>query len=269
MTVEFVVATLSDRRHHKTIGEIAADIFLTGYSGYTIVQIASAAAHAISVDHPNVILLHAGTNDMNQSPPSGGSYADAPQRLGSLIDQCIRGSSDAAILVAQIISAADAGTESRINTFNDAIPGVVAQRTNAGHHVMVVDMRSITTEYLADGLHPNDVGYQKMADLWFAAIKSADAKGWIKPPVGADPVQISKSQRPPNLQCSPGSNVQRQTCSGDPVWYNPASSGKIASGVGHGGDGKFYNNWVRQGQVASGIFLNGSNVRFVCLLAFF
>ena len=119
------------------------------------------------------------------------SYAGAPQLLGSLIEQCIRGSPDAAILVAQIINAANAGTESRINTFNDAVPGVVAQRANAGHHVMVVDMRSITTDHLADGLHPNDEGYQMMADLWLAAIKSADGKGWIKSPVGPDPVEVN------------------------------------------------------------------------------
>lgn len=193
---------------------------------------------------------------MNQDPPLL-PYGEAPQRLGSLIDQCIRGSPDAAILVAQIINSATVATESRIKTYNEAVPGVVAQRADAGHHVMVVDMSSVTTEYLADNLHPNDAGYQRMADLWFKAIEAADAKGWIKPPVGPDPVY------PNRAQCS---NLQRQNCLGAPIWHNPAASGMIASGVGHGGDAKFYNNWVRQGQVASGIGLNGTGVRFVCTL---
>ena len=193
---------------------------------------------------------------MNINPPVASEpYNTAPDRLGSLIDQCIKGSPNAAILVAQIINSGNAATESRIETFNNAIPGVVTQRADAGHHVMVVDMRSITTNYLKDDLHPNDAGYKKMADLWFAGLQAADAKGWIKPPVGPDPVRTSTST------CSSG---QKQKCLGDPIWYNPAGNGIIASGVGHGGDAKFVNQWTRQGPVASGISLNGTGVRFVC-----
>lgn len=188
------------------------------------------------------------------SPVASEAYNTAPDRLGSLIDQCIQGNSDAVILVAQIVSSGDPATETRIETFNNAIPGVVAQRANAGHHVMVVDMRSVTTAYLKDDLHPNDSGYKMMADLWFAGIQAVDAKGWIKPPLGLDPISGSTAA------CSSG---QKQKCLGNPVWYNPAASGIIASGVGHGGDGKFSVNWLPQGQVASGIGLNGTGVRFV------
>ena len=78
---------------------------------------------------------------------------------------------------------------------------------------------------------------------------------------------VNRAQGGQFAQCSTSSNPQRQSCRGNPIWYNPAKSGMIASGVGHRGDAKFYNNWVRQGQVATGIFLNGSNVRFVCILA--
>lgn len=192
---------------------------------------------------------------MNANPPTASEpYSSAPDRLGSLIDQCIQGNPDAVILVAQIINSRNAGTESRIETFNNAVPGVVAQRANAGHHVMVVDMRSVTTNYLFDDLHPNDAGYKKMADLSFSGIQSADAKGWIKPPIGNDPVSGSTAT------CSKG---QRQRCLGNPVWYNPASSGIIASGVGHGGNGKFSPNWLPLKNAAGGLQLNGTGVRFV------
>ena len=228
---------------------------MIGYSGFTISEIASAASHAISSDNPNIVLLHAGTNDLNLSPPPDNEpYSGAPERLGSLIDQCIKGSANAVILVAQIINSGDPGTESRIQTFNDAIPGIVAQRANAGHHVMTVDMRSVTTKYLADDLHPNDAGYKMMADLWFAGLQAADAKGWIKPPVGNDPIPGSTAA------CSSG---QKQKCLSNPVWYNPDGDNPIASGVGHGGDGKFANNWIHYEKAASGIGQNGTGVRLV------
>lgn len=190
------------------------------------------------------------------SPAASGSYDTAPDRLGSLIDQCIQGNPDAVVIVAQIVSSGDSATEARIQTFNNAIPGVVAQRANAGHHVVVVDMRSVTTAYLKDDLHPNDAGYKMMADLWFASIQAVGAKGWIKPPLGLDPIGGSTAA------CSSG---QKQRCLGNPVWYNPSASGIIASGVGHGGDGKFSVNWQPLGRVGSGIGLNGTNVRFVSL----
>jgi len=190
------------------------------------------------------------------SPAASESYDTAPDRLGSLIDQCIQGNPDAVVIVAQIVNSGDSATEARIQTFNNAIPGVVAQRANAGHHVVVVDMRSVTTAYLKDDLHPNDAGYKMMADLWFASIQAVGAKGWIKPPLGLDPIGGSTAA------CSSG---QKQRCLGNPVWYNPSASGIIASGVGHGGDGKFSVNWQPVGRVGSGIGLNGTNVRFVSL----
>lgn len=42
----------------------------------------------------------------------------------------------------------------------------------------VVDMH--TSEItLGDSLHPNDQGYVTMADIWFDALQSAAAQGWL------------------------------------------------------------------------------------------
>lgn len=204
-----------------------------GYSGYTIKAIAGAAAHAISTYNPNIVLLHAGTNDMN-SPPLEEPLNTAPDRLGALIDQCIQGSPQAAILVAQIITSKKPENIPRIQNFNDAIPGLVKERAIAGHHIMVVDFSSITTNDLDDDLHPNDGGYKKMANIWLAAIERADGMGWIKPPIGPDPDYGSTPS------CTKGEKSQ---CNSSPGWYNPRGDGIIASGVGHGGNAKFANDW--------------------------
>lgn len=136
-------------------------MILLGYSGYTINEISSAADHAITTYKPNIILLHAGTNDLDRGGKEKDPIPGAPDRLGQLIDKCVSSNPDAAILVAQIINAEDGLTESNIQTFNKAIPGLVKQRADQGHHVSVVDMTSITTGDLSDGLHPSDAGYRK------------------------------------------------------------------------------------------------------------
>jgi len=214
-----------------------ADSYNEGQSGATINQIAVNARKSL-FERPNVILIHAGTNDLNNNPPAD-PYDSAPARLGALIDEVVAACPDAAVLVAQIINAANPDSEARIQNFNAQIPGLVTERANAGQHVMVVDMSSVTTSFLKDGLHPSDAGYSKMGDLWFGGIQMADATGWIKNPVGPD---SSTSSR-------------RQECLSGLFWYPQDGGANIASGVGHGGDAHFVNNWLPQGQIASGVGL--------------
>ena len=150
-----------------------------GHSGYTIDQISGQASKWTS-SRPNVVLLHAGTNDLNRP-----FYpARAPHRLERLIDKILTTCPDAAVLVATIIPSKIPLIQNRIKTFNPKIADVVSQRANAGKHVLLVDMfDSVTTSDLADDLHPNDRGYEKMANQWHQAIEQAKKKGWIKNPV--------------------------------------------------------------------------------------
>ncbi|GGU21267.1 hypothetical protein GCM10010244_54760 [Streptomyces coeruleorubidus] len=48
-----------------------------------------------------------------------------------------------------------------------------------------MDMSSLTTADLADTLHPNDAGYQKMADAFHRDIQAADGSGWLRNPAPA------------------------------------------------------------------------------------
>jgi lysophospholipase L1-like esterase len=154
-----------------------------GHPGALIDQIAD-YAYASLPEQPNLILLMAGTNDMN----TDNHTATAPERLGAIIDECHNATSTVAgrsvIIVAQLTPAADNSTESRIQTFNAAIPGLVAERVAAGMKVMSVDMSAyVTVNDLKDGLHPNDYGYSQMAKAWYAGIEEAAGKGWFTAPV--------------------------------------------------------------------------------------
>ena len=111
-----------------------------GYPGKTISYIADHMAAALS-QQPNVVLLHAGTNDLL---PDGSDPNVAAQALGTMLDQIIKAVPDATILTAQIIRADDsAGHENRTEAFNKLVPGIVQSRHDAGHKVLYVDFSSI------------------------------------------------------------------------------------------------------------------------------
>jgi lysophospholipase L1-like esterase len=61
-----------------------------------------------------------------------------------------------------------------VSTFNKAGPGVVKQRSDAGKHVLYVDQFTgfQTSDLGSDQVHPNEGGYEKMAVVWYGAIKS-------------------------------------------------------------------------------------------------
>ena len=134
-------------------------------SGITIMGIDGHIPSPGLNDLPHIVLIHIGTNDMYMSP------AGAPDRLGTLIDGIIAGAPDALIVVAQIIPLGSASAA--VKTYNDAIPGVVKKRADAGKHVIVADLfTGFPTSELVDGVHPGEAGCSRMADKWWGAISS-------------------------------------------------------------------------------------------------
>ncbi|HYQ26196.1 MAG TPA: SGNH/GDSL hydrolase family protein [Polyangiaceae bacterium] len=115
---------------------------------------------------PHIVLIHLGTNDMYQTP------AGAPDRLGTLIDHVVTDAPNALVVVSSIIPFPSGA--SAVTTFNKAVPGVVQARASAGKHVIYVDMfAALTTSDLgSDQIHPNEGGYEKMAVVWYNAIKT-------------------------------------------------------------------------------------------------
>ena len=155
-----------------------------GHGGAVITQIADFTKRTL-LERPNLILLMAGTNDMNIPIDPD----KAPQRLGSLIDMCHAVCPDATLVVAQLTPAVDATSGGRIKRFNGAIPGIVEERVGNGMKALTVDMCAyVSLADLADGLHPNDNGYNQMALAWLDGIQEAASKGWITPPIAVEEI---------------------------------------------------------------------------------
>ncbi|HWJ54689.1 MAG TPA: GDSL-type esterase/lipase family protein, partial [Vicinamibacterales bacterium] len=94
-----------------------------GRGGYTIAGggqgalAGSVTDTAISMYHPNIVLLMIGTNDINGNI----NVSTAPTRLGQLIDEIITDAPTALVVVASIIPIANSGTNARVQTYNAAI----------------------------------------------------------------------------------------------------------------------------------------------------
>jgi endo-1,4-beta-xylanase len=137
-----------------------------GHSGWRIDQIDTNINSWMDTYKPQIVLLHIGTNDISQKY----NLDNAPARLSALIDKiCAKLPSGGKLYVASIIPLSYAD----VKTYNAQIPGIVQNKSNQGKPVYMVDMYSaLTVSDLADGVHPNAVGYNKMADVWYKAIKS-------------------------------------------------------------------------------------------------
>ena len=152
-----------------------------GYSGYTIdtgggrTGISTILDAAFAANTPHIVLLMIGTNDVNISL----DLANAPSRLGGLLDKIITKAPNALVVVARIVPTTTDSTNTRVQTYNNAIPGLVQTRATAGKHIVMVDMyaaftanANCKTTIMNDDLHPNDSGYMIMAQTWYAAIRS-------------------------------------------------------------------------------------------------
>ena len=170
----------SNNRHEGHIGANIAAI-----SGY---------ADAPLKERPNVILLHAGTNDMGSE--QGADPAGAPARVTNLIYKIVAACPDAAVLVARIVhSNIDSpGRDQRNFDYNNEIYDIVANQRDQNRHVYLVDQYyQILPSDIRDGYHPTDAGYQKMGDVWVLALQQVNVMGWINQPVAGTSTTPTKS----------------------------------------------------------------------------
>jgi lysophospholipase L1-like esterase len=156
-----------------------------GHSGWTIAPegnrsgISTLVSTVMPQYLPRIVRLMIGTNDAIDNY----DMANAPARLGTLIDSIYAELPDVLILVAQPIPSRgdaskgdDAALSDRIKAYDDAIPSVVAARADAGRHILVVDMFTPfdpeKTALLEDQWHPNLQGYAVLGSQWSSLLQS-------------------------------------------------------------------------------------------------
>ncbi len=143
-----------------------------GYTGETSYQIADRVYHLLTMNPPDVVLLHIGTNDSLYYPSTSTTGVE------SILDEIDRFEKNKGVhikvILARIIKLPSQSTW--IRQFNNSIEEMARDRINRGDDIRIVDMENgAGIDYssdLVDGIHPNDRGYEKMANVWFNALNS-------------------------------------------------------------------------------------------------
>ncbi|KIQ69272.1 GDSL-type esterase/lipase family protein [Wenxinia marina] len=146
-----------------------------GRRGWSINLLDEASDSIVAAADPDAIMLMAGTNDTSTDTPEI-MIAD----LRSLIISLSEAATEAVILVSSIPPIiAELKGEDRSATadaFNALLPDLIAELAAAGINVAYVDMSSLTETDISrppvdSGLHPNQAGYEHIADLWHQALE--------------------------------------------------------------------------------------------------
>lgn len=117
---------------------------------------------------PEIVLLHIGTNDFGQ----GIDTVNAINRLDALITKMASLRPNAHIIVTNIMERGEPQNAAIQTQFNPFVQGVVDNQITNGTSASFLDMRSfVPLSDMPDNLHPNQVGYDKMAAAWFTAIE--------------------------------------------------------------------------------------------------
>ena len=153
-----------------------------GVGGARIDEIQSNLAGWLNaVQDPDVVLLLIGTNDFSQNFNIGAVQT----RLTNLIADIATRRPFAKIIVSNLPLRTDSPSlEALQASYSAAIPGIVSNQVLLGRQVSFVDMRSAwVPSDLVEGVHPNQGGYDKMADVWLPAIGGVIAPlGTTNPP---------------------------------------------------------------------------------------
>jgi lysophospholipase L1-like esterase len=155
------------------------DVDHEGVPGNLASQVEARIAAALDAHMPapnpadSRVLLHIGINDMQDRLPIG-SVVDNVEDIVDLID-----AHDPAInvYVALITPSTIAADDAVFTSYNNALQTRIQSMQGSKSNLFLVDMNaafkqnpSWATAYMDDEVHPNDAGYQVMADVWAQGI---------------------------------------------------------------------------------------------------
>jgi lysophospholipase L1-like esterase len=132
-----------------------------GYGGLTLEDMRRQVAGWVRRADPDVVLLHAGTNDLLK----GSSAEEAAGHLEDVLSEIVS-VSDAHVIVAGVWAPLSGDLRDRAE-FNRLSGVVVAGFRERGHSMRYADTSDLLdAEEVADGLHPNAAGYRQIAAMW-------------------------------------------------------------------------------------------------------
>lgn len=141
-----------------------------GHPGYTIGQVAAGVDRWMAAARPDVVLLHVGINDLRH----GIDPAHAPDRLAALIDRIYTDRPRVSVVFMGLIPTT-ARHQQGAAAFNVRAAALQRAERRLGRSFWYVVPPALTRAQFADGLHPDDAGYARIAQAFFPALSAAAA----------------------------------------------------------------------------------------------
>jgi lysophospholipase L1-like esterase len=155
------------------------DLDHEGHPGFNIDNIANGWRSSAGIDvwlgpkgyDPDIILLMIGTNDVIEDR----DFEHVGDRLDDLITRIADARTglapDARLIVARIPPRKNKPDDHTTRWYNEQLDAVVARHVAKDEKLTLVDMYApLEPSDLADGVHPTQSGYDKIAKVWFDAI---------------------------------------------------------------------------------------------------
>ncbi|WP_329584375.1 FG-GAP-like repeat-containing protein [Kitasatospora sp. NBC_01250] len=158
-----------------------ADSANEGHSGFVIDQITNGIDGWLAAAHPDVVLLDIGSNDLdrNLDPTHAGD------RLTTLVNRIFADQPGITVIMQGVIpTSTSPGVQAGFKAYNQQALLLAGTEQQEGKHFCYVDAPSLVPygqpgAEMADGLHPNDAGYVKLAQAFYAPLDLAFSYGWV------------------------------------------------------------------------------------------
>lgn len=159
-----------EQQHHEGHSGYVIEAGTSGRAGIYDSRVAWLGPSGSQAD---LFLIVIGTNDVDLSYQldTAGDRLDA--LVTSILDPKTGLQPKSHVILAQLPPINDAAEDARCLKYNADVRAVVMAHQAKGEAISTVDLHSaITSQDKADNLHPNDAGYQKIAQVWYDAIRA-------------------------------------------------------------------------------------------------
>ncbi|MFP4585783.1 MAG: PKD domain-containing protein [Desulfococcaceae bacterium] len=156
-------------------GEPEFDLENEGHPGWTAGEVANSVFGWLSANPADIVLLHVGTNGLDP-------VRTVPD-VERVLDEIDRFDPEVTVVLARIINKQI--PDPNFSLYNANLSAMARNRVLKGDKIIIVDQESALDypDDLADDLHPNASGYQKMARTWLNGLLRSPEMPVNQPPV--------------------------------------------------------------------------------------
>jgi lysophospholipase L1-like esterase len=140
-----------------------------GYSGFLASDISTQVYGYLDNNPADVVLLHIGTNDITDGKLAAAVASD----VNAILNEVDRYDPAIPVVLARIINRKNTlGQEyAETSVYNSALQTLAENRIASGDRILVVDHEpALAPSDMSDDVHPNQGGYGKMANVWYAGL---------------------------------------------------------------------------------------------------